>query len=181
MNSHPYLDATRQWVERVVIDLNLCPFAKRELVKDRIRFAVTEADSEDALVWALQEELQRLDRQPEIETTLLIHPRVLTDFQDYIDFLAVAEGLLTHQGYEGIYQIASFHPHYQFEGTAGADAENYTNRSPYPVLHLLREASLSRAIDQYPDVDAIPQRNIQVVDRLGAQHMKALLRTCCEG
>ncbi len=178
VNQHPYMDATRRWVERVVIDLNLCPFAKRELVKERVHFTVTEADGEDALVWALQEELQRLDRQPEIETTLLIHPWVLSDFQDYVDFLAVAEGLLAHLGYEGIYQIASFHPNYQFEGTAEADAENYTNRSPYPMLHLLREASLSRAIDQYPDVDAIPDRNIGVVCQLGQNHMKALLRSC---
>ncbi|MDX1756087.1 MAG: DUF1415 domain-containing protein [Marinobacter sp.] len=178
MNPQTCIDTTRQWVERVVIDLNLCPFAKRELVKERIRFAVCHADCEEALALSLQEEIRHLDRHPETETTLLIHPDVLTDFQDYIEFLALAEGMLEHFGYEGTYQLASFHPHYQFDGTDPDDVENYTNRSPYPMLHLLREASLSRAIDHYPEPEAIPERNMERVRQLGPAHMRALLRFC---
>ena len=178
MNPQSCIDTTRQWVERVVIDLNLCPFAKRELVKERIRFTVSDADCEEALALSLQEEFLYMDRHPETETTLVIHPGVLADFQDYIEFLAVAEGMLVHMGYEGIYQIASFHPNYQFDGTDLDDVENYTNRSPYPMLHLLREASLSRAIDQYPEPEAIPERNMERVRQLGPTYMRALLRSC---
>ena len=174
----PYVDATRNWVETVVVGLNLCPFAKRELVRDRIRFAVTGAVTEDNLLLALHDEIQRLDADEEIETTLLIHPQVLQDFHHYNEFLAEADGLLAHLGYEGIYQIASFHPDYQFGGTEPEDVENYTNRSPYPMLHLLRESSLEQAIASYPDTETIPRQNVEAVERLGRDHMQALLRAC---
>jgi len=172
------VQATRKWVEDVVVGYNLCPFAKRELVRDRVRFVVSEADNEDSLLQALQTELLRLDDEPEIETTLLIHPHVLQDFADYNEFLGAADGLLTYLDMEGIYQIASFHPEYQFAGTESNDAENYTNRSPYPMLHLLREASLESAIDNHPDVDGIPPRNIELMNNLGAEKMRALLAEC---
>lgn len=178
MNQQTVIQATRQWVESVVIDLNLCPFARRELVNNRVRFAATEAQTPDALLDDLQQELLKLVDDDSIETTLLVHPAVLHDFHDYNDFLAVADGLVEILELEGVIQVASFHPDYQFAGTAADAAENYTNRSPYPMLHLLREASLEKAIATYPDTDAIPQRNIKRVEALGQDAMKALLAAC---
>jgi hypothetical protein len=178
VNAEQVVDTTRRWLEDVVIDLNLCPFAKRELVRERVRFSVTGATSEDDLIAALHGELQFLLDHPEVETTLLIHPGVLQDFGPYNVFLAVADELLAYLELDGVVQIASFHPAYQFEGTEPDAAENYTNRSPWPMLHLLREASLDTAIERYPDVDGIPERNIDLTNRLGAGHMRALLLAC---
>ncbi|WP_111642872.1 DUF1415 domain-containing protein [Marinimicrobium alkaliphilum] len=172
------IESTRHWVERVVIDLNLCPFAKRELVNGRVRFSVSEALDRATLLEDLQRELQRLDSDTSIETTLLIHPQVLTDFYDYNNFLDEVDILLEHLGYDGIFQVASFHPDYQFGGTAPEDPENYTNRAPYPVLHLLREASLEQAINHYPDTGLIPERNIALMNEMGVDKLKALLATC---
>ena len=178
MNQQAVIQATRQWVEKVVVDLNLCPFARRELVNERVRFAVTEARTPDTLLEDLQRELLKLADDHSIETTLLIHPGVLQDFHDYNDVLAMADGLVEMLDLEGVFQVASFHPDYQFADTAADAAENYTNRSPCPMLHLLREASLERAIAAYPDTDAIPQRNIERVEALGQTAMKALLASC---
>lgn len=178
MNQQAVIQATRNWVETVVVDLNLCPFARRELVNNRVRFAVTEAQTADALLSELQREMMKLVDDVSIETTLLIHPGVLQDFHDYNEFLAMADGLVDILELEGVIQIASFHPHYQFAGTTADAAENYTNRSPWPMLHLLREASLEQAIAAYPDTDAIPQRNIERVEALGQDAMKALLASC---
>ena len=178
MNKQAIIDTTRQWVEKVVIDLNLCPFARRELVNNRIRFTVTDAQTPDALLMELQQELLRLADDDSIETTLLIHPEVLRDFPHYNDFLDVADGLVQLLELEGMLQIASFHPQYQFAGTAENAVENYTNRSPWPMLHLLREASLERAIASYPDTADIPARNIERVEALGLAAMEALLASC---
>ena len=180
MSESQIVNATRKWVEDVVVGYNLCPFAKRELVRDRVRFVVSNAETEDELVQAVHEELQRLSDEPEIETTLLVHPQVLQDFSAYNEFLDVTDGLLAYLELEGVFQIASFHPDYQFADTDPDAAENYTNRSPYPMLHLLREASLERAIESYPDVEGIPQRNIELMDELGADKMKAILHSCFE-
>lgn len=128
----------------------------------------------------LHQEWDLLDRQPEIETTLLIHPEVLEDFADYNQFLNSAEGLLTDLGWEGVFQLASFHPHYQFAGSQPEDPENYTNRSPVQLLHILRESSLEDAIDRYPDVDAIPARNIEFVNRLGLEALRQALKKCTD-
>ena len=174
------ISATRKWVEDVVVGYNLCPFAKRELVRNRVRFVVSEAETEDELLQALHSELQRLEDEPEIETTLLIHPGVLQDFGPYNEFLDAADGLLAYLDMEGVYQIASFHPDYRFAGTEPDAAENYTNRSPFPMLHLLREASLEAAIDSYPDVDGIPQRNIELMNELGSEKMRSILRSCLD-
>jgi hypothetical protein len=171
----------RRWVETVVVDLNLCPFAKRELVKNRVRFAVTQAKTEEQLLTALQSELELLSREPSVETTLLIHPDVLSGFYDYNQFLGYAEELLVQMKMEGVYQIASFHPDYQFAGTQSTDAENYTNRSPYPMLHLIREESLERAIAAYPDVDKIPLRNTELMNSLGEDRLRMLLQACFDG
>jgi hypothetical protein len=161
-----------------VVGLNLCPFAKRELVNDRVRFAVTDSTTEEQLLAALQAELELLNNDANIETTLLIHADVLQDFYDYNQFLNVADELLLQMNLDGVYQVASFHPHYQFGGTARDDAENYTNRSPYPMLHLIREESLERAIAGYPDVDQVPERNIALMNRLGQEKLQALLQAC---
>ncbi len=178
MGESEVTNATRKWVEDVVVGYNLCPFAKRELVRNRVRFVVSEAETEDELLQALHSELQRLEDEPEIETTLLIHPGVLQGFAPYNEFLDAADGLLTYLDMEGVYQIASFHPDYQFAGTEPDAAENYTNRSPFPMLHLLREASLEAAIDGYPDVDGIPQRNIELMNDLGSEKMRSILNLC---
>lgn len=180
MKDEQIIAAVRHWVETMVVGMNLCPFAKRELVKERVRFVTTEADNQEALLLVLHDELERLTQQPDIETTLLIHPQVLQDFYDYNDFLYLADRLLVQMELEGVYQIASFHPGYQFGGTEPEDAENYTNRSPYPVLHLLREDSLERVIADYPNVDDIPERNIALMNELGTNKLKALLQDCFE-
>ena len=180
MGETEVISATRKWVEDVVVGYNLCPFAKRELVRNRVRFVVSEAETEDELLQALHSELQRLEDEPEIETSLLIHPGVLQDFGPYNEFLDAADGLLAYLDMEGVYQIASFHPDYQFAGTKPDAAENYTNRSPFPMLHLLREASLEAAIDSYPDVDGIPQRNIELMNELGSEKMRSILRSCLD-
>ncbi len=170
----------RNWVERVVVAHNLCPFAKRELDAGKVRFAVTDADDEEQLLLELADELQRLNREPDIETTLLIHPQVLQDFLDYNQFLAACDELLEQASLDGIYQIASFHPDYQFAGTEPGDAENYSNRSPYPMLHILREDSVARAVANHPDVEGIPERNIALLRELGSEQLRATLQGCFE-
>ena len=177
-NDEHVILAVRNWVEALVVGMNLCPFAKRELVKNRVRFVTTTAITEEQLLLVLRAELERLNAEPEIETTLLIHPDVLQDFYDFNDFLHDADSLLVEMELEGIYQVASFHPDYQFGGTSPRDAENYTNRSPYPVLHLLREDSLERVIADYSNVDDIPQRNIELMNELGRDKLQALLQSC---
>ncbi|MBU0542694.1 MAG: DUF1415 domain-containing protein [Limnobacter sp.] len=175
------IEATRRWVEQVVVAFNLCPFAKRELVKDRVRFVVSKAKDEATLLDELAHELALLNVDEAVETTLLIHPQVLQDFYHYNDFLEAADELLVDMNLEGVYQVASFHPDYQFGGTEPDDVENYTNRSPYPMLHLLREDSLSEAIDNYPEVDLIPERNIDCMNEQGLEKMQTLLNACLKG
>ncbi len=171
--------ATRRWLERAVIGLNLCPFAKAVHVKDQVRFVLSEAATPDALLQELAEELAWLaDTDPEVvDTTLLVHPRVLEDFGDYNDFLDQADAAIDALGLEGEIQVASFHPDYRFAGTAPDDPGNLTNRSPHPMLHLLREASIDRAVAAYPDPDVIVERNIATMERLGAAGYRALLAT----
>lgn len=177
-NDEQVILAVRNWVETLVVGMNLCPFAKRELVKNRVRFVATAATTQEQLLQVLRAELELLNTDSAIETTLLIHPDVLQNFYDFNDFLHDADSLLVEMEEEGIYQIASFHPDYRFGGTSPSDAENYTNRSPYPVLHLLREDSLERVIADYPNVDDIPQRNIELMNELGRDKLQALLKSC---
>ena len=169
---------TRRWVDAVVVNLNLCPFAGRELRKNRVRFVVTNANTEEQLLMALEAELQLLGSEVSIETTLLIHPQALPSFYDYNQFLNLSDGLLEQMNLIGIYQIASFHPNYRFDGTDPDATENYTNRSPYPMLHIIREESLERAIADYPDVGQVPARNIVLINRLGRDRLQALLQAC---
>lgn len=178
MENEKIISPVRHWVENLVVGLNLCPFAKRELVKNRVRFSVTDAVTEEQLLLVLQAELELLNSDEAVETTLLIHPKVLQDFYIYNQFLSLADSLLAQMGLVGVYQIASFHPDYQFGGTERDDVENYTNRSPYPMLHLIREESLELAIANYPDSDQIPEANIALLKSLGRDKMQALLQAC---
>lgn len=160
--------ATRKWIETEVIGLNLCPFAREVHAANRIRYAVTGADTPEALRAALVEEARLLQaaEPARVETTLLIHPRVFGAFLDYNDFLDEADAVLEELGLTGILQVASFHPLYQFEGTEPDDVTNRTNRSPYPMMHLLREESVEKAVAAYPDADKIPERNVETMRRL---------------
>ncbi len=160
---------TRAWVAEAVIGLNLCPFAKAVYVKDQVRYVVSHADNEADLAQQLLNELQHLQAaDPELlDTTLLIHPRVLQDFYDYNNFLDVADQVLEDAELDGVMQIASFHPQYQFADALPDDIDNYTNRSPFPVLHLLRESSIDRAVAAFPEASAIFERNIATMRDLG--------------
>jgi len=168
--------ATRTWMEKAVIGLGLCPFAAHAHVRDQIRYVVSDHSEPDDLLEDLAREAQLLHAtNPKLcETTLLIHPRALSDFYEYNEFLAVADEALSDLDLEGELQVASFHPGYQFAGTSTDDIENFTNRSPYPMLHLLREASVTRAVDTYPDVDDIGPRNIETLRSLGHEGWKRL-------
>ncbi len=161
--------ATQTWLERAVIGLNLCPFAKSVHVKKQIRYFVSAAQTPEALLADLVAELRLLQASDpsEIDTTLLMHPQVLVDFLDYNDFLELVDAAIYDEGLEGELQVASLHPQYQFAGTLPQDMENCSNRSPYPMLHLLREASIERAVAAFPDASRIFQRNIDALRSLG--------------
>ena len=168
---------TRRWIERVVVGMNLCPFAKAVMVKNQVRIVVSDASTEDALLHTLGEELLHLrdTAASDVDTTLIVHPEVLTDFYDYNDFLGEADALLDSLGLSGDIQVASFHPDYQFADAALDDASNNTNRAPFPILHLLREDSVTRAVDAYPQPDAIIDRNIATMTELGNAGFDALM------
>ncbi len=161
--------ATRQWLEKAVIGLQLCPFAASPHLHDRVRYRVSAQRSSVGLLEEFSHELQTLQdaEASTCETTLLIHPLVLNDFYDYNDFLEECETALVELGFEGVLQVASFHPSYRFSGSREQDIENYTNRSPYPMLHLLREASVARAVASFPGVDDIGEKNMDTLRRLG--------------
>ncbi len=168
--------ATRRWLERAVIGLNLCPFAKHVHVKGQVRYAVSRAQTSDALLDDLERELKKLvaTKAEILDTTLLIVPYTLTAFEDFVKFLDLVEFAVKIQGLVGVVQVASFHPQYQFAGTEGDDVSNYTNRAPYPTLHLLREASLTKAVEAFPDTDEIYQGNIRTLRTLGVAGWRAL-------
>jgi hypothetical protein len=171
------IEDTRHWLERAVIGLNLCPFAKAVHVKEQIRWVESPARDPEQLLADLVRELQFLAAADPavVETTLLIHPRVLTDFLDYNEFLDVADAAVESLGLAGVLQVASFHPDYQFAGTAPDDVENLSNRSPYPTLHLLREDSIDAAVAAFPEAASIYERNIETLRRLGLQGWHALM------
>lgn len=169
--------ATRHWLERAVIGLNLCPFAKAVYVKRQVRFALSDAELPEDLLEELAEELLRLrdTSADEIDTTLLVHPRVLTDFLDYNDFLDRVDALIEALDLDGELQVASFHPQYRFADSGPEDPGNCTNRAPYPTLHLLREASLDKAVAAYPDADVIVERNLKTMETLGLEGFRKRL------
>ena len=170
------IEDTQKWLLEAVVDLNLCPFAKAVVVKDMVRYRVC-ASAEPADVLAmLREELQHLaEADPDkLDTTLLIAPNALPDFLDFNDFLADCDDVLMDLALDGVLQVADFHPLYQFGGTEVDDIENFTNRTPYPTLHLLREASIDKAVEAYPDASLIFERNIEVLNKLGHAGWAAL-------
>ncbi len=169
MTAHDPIADTRRWLERAVIGLNLCPFAKAVHAKGQVRYVLSEATTPEALLEQLGEELLLLRDTPaeQVDTTLIVHPGVLQDFLDYNDFLALADDLVAQLGLAGELQVASFHPQYQFAGSEPDDIANFTNRAPHPTLHLLREASVERAVAAYPDPDVIVDRNIDTLRDLG--------------
>ena len=170
--------ATQTWLKSFIIEYSICPFAKRELERGSIYFSINHDTKIEKCLHHLMLECDRLDTDPSIETTLLIYANAFTEFDDYLDFIEIAESLLTEQGYEGTYQLASFHPAYCFQGSDPDDAANYTNRSPYAMLHLLREASIEQAVASHPTPESIPQHNIELTRKLGLTKMQALLAAC---
>lgn len=171
------LDDMTRWLERAVIGLNLCPFAKSVQVKGQVRTVVSQADTPEALLAELAAELEHLaEVSPEkTDTTLLVHPGVLQDFMDFNDFLEPAEALLEELDLAGILQIASFHPQFQFADTSPDDIGNYTNRAPWPTLHLIREASIDRAVEAFPEAEMIYERNIETLEKLGLDGWQRLM------
>ncbi len=170
------IHATREWLEKAVIGLNLCPFAKAVHLRGQVRFVVSDATDEESLLADLLHELESLyDADAgEVETTLLIHPWVLGDFLDYNQFLDIADAAISELELDGEIQVASFHPDYQFAGSQPGDIENFSNRSPYPTLHLLRETSIARAVAAFPDAASIYDRNIDTLRSLGHAGWKRL-------
>ena len=171
--------ATRVWLEKAVIGLNLCPFAKAVYLKNQVRFVVSSALHLDGLLEDLDRELDFLAAADpeEVDTTLLIHPTLLPDFLDFNDFLQIAEAAVDEHQLAGVIQIASFHPQFQFADTAPDEMQNYTNRAPYPTLHLLRETSIDKAVVAFPEAETIYQRNIATLEKLGSAGWRALWET----
>lgn len=170
--------ATQAWLKDIIIGYSICPFAKGVWDSGGIRFSIHHNKKTELCLERLMTECELLDSDTAIETTLVIYAHAFRAFDDYLDYLALAEALLVEQGYEGVYQLASFHPDYCFEGAELDDPANYTNRSPYPMLHLLRESSLEQAVASHPNPENIPQRNIELTRKLGLAKMRSLLAAC---
>jgi hypothetical protein len=165
------------WIRSFVIEYSICPFAQHVVDKKTLRIEVSRAIESETALQALFSEINLLENHPDIETTLLILPCFLEDFLDYLDFVDLAEARMTKQGYDGVYQLATFHPDYCFAGVQPDDVSHYTNRSPYPMLHLLRETSLDRAIQHYGPTDQIPDKNIATMHRLGLAKIKKIIQS----
>ena len=176
MTDDEVLNQTRHWLEKAVIGLNLCPFAKAVYVKNQVRLVVSQARHADDLLEELDRELDRLVNTPaeELDTTLLIHPTLFDDFLDFNDFMEIAEDVLDEHGLEGVVQLANFHPRFQFDGTEANDIGHYTNRAPFATIHLLREESIARAVDAFPHAEAIFEENIRTLEKLGHSGWQAL-------
>ena len=176
MTDEEVLITTKHWLKKAVIGLNLCPFAKAVYVKNQVRLVVSHARHADDLLEELDRELDLLVATPasEIDTTLLIHPTLFEDFLDFNDFLEIAEGVVDEHELEGVVQLASFHPKFQFDGTEPDDIGNFTNRAPFAMLHLLREESVERAVAAFPEAASIFEQNIATLKKLGTDGWKAL-------
>ena len=172
------IEQTKKWVTSVVVGCNFCPFAAREVKRNSIHYQVETSTDLNVCLQSFLQECIRLDNEDAIETTLLIFPYALPTFDAYLDFLSLAERALKKKGYEGIYQVASFHPLYRFADSQDNDAANYTNRSIYPMLHLLREEKIEQALQHYPNPEQIPERNIQFAREKGQAYMKILRDSC---
>lgn len=169
------INRTKQWIIDVVIDCNFCPFAAKEMKKGSIHYEILNESTPEIILEAVMNALLLLDKDEEIETSLLILACGFENFEEYLDLADLANELLVEHDYEGIYQIASFHPQYLFEGSTNEDPSNYTNRSPYPMLHFLREESVSKAVKSYPNIEEVPNRNVAFTKEKGLQCMIQLL------
>lgn len=178
ISSEQVIAQTKKWILDVVIGCNLCPFAAREFKRSTIHYQIESSSRPESCLRAFLLECQRLDENPAIETTLLIFPGACQQFDDYLDLVAMAEELLETEGYEGVYQVASFHPDYCFADAAAEDPANYTNRSVYPMLHLLREERLENALANWPDPESIAERNVAFTRKKGLAYMKMLRDSC---
>jgi len=170
------IQQTKNWVREVVIGLNLCPFASQPFNKNRIDYIIATGDNTEQHLHQLAECLQQLDSNTAIDTSLLIFNEAYQNFDDYLDMLDIAEQLLEQLNYSGSYQLASFHPQYLFDSTTENDVSNYTNRSPFPMLHLLREKQIESAVASDIDTDAVPENNIKKLQEMGIEKMQAILK-----
>lgn len=176
METQKEIQQTQKWLEEVVIGFNFCPFAYKVKAENRIRYQCSETDDlEEALLFLL-DEINYLEQHTEIETSLLIYSQGFKNFESYLQLLDLADALIYDQGYEGSYQLASFHPQYRFDGSEEDDPANYTNRAPYPMLHLLREASIEEALKHHLAPEKIPERNIEFAREKGIEEMKLILQ-----
>lgn len=177
-NKTKIIQQTKNWLSNVIIKHSICPFAKREYDNNHIHYEVIESKDLQAQLEQLILQCEALNDDASRETSLLIFPNSLIDFEDYLDLVVIGTELMTKKNYEGVYQLASFHPQYRFEDATIDDASNYTNRSPYPMLHILREASIEKALSSFTNPEDIPERNIQLTRDLGLKAMKDLLADC---
>lgn len=174
MNHEKAIAHTKKWIQEVVIGCNFCPFAAREYNKGTIHFEIADDPGLKSILEIFVRELQRLEERQDIETTLIILVTGFSDFNEYLNLVDTTEKLLKKENYEGVYQVASFHPHYILQGSTEDDPANFTNRSPYAMLHLLREDSISKAVDKYPDASSIPLKNIEFARQKGLAYMQSL-------
>ena len=179
MSNEHVIEHTQKWLRSFIVKLNICPFAKRELDRGSVKIHVAQTKKTQHALEELLMELIFLDKNASVETTLLIFPTLFRDFFQYLDFVDYAELLIREQGYEGVYQLATFHPDYCFADAEMDDVSNYTNRSPYPMLHLLREASVEKAIAHYGDTAKIPENNIATMEKLGLKKIEKILARAC--
>lgn len=172
------ISQTREWVSSVIVKYNFCPFARKEVENNCIHYIVSNANTIDDAVMDMLEQCIELDRESERETTLIMFDNGFSDFEDFLDLVDLANALLVAQGFEGKYQIANFHPDYVFADSNESDAANYTNRAPFPTLHLIREASMSEALENYNEPESIPEHNINLARRKGIDFWHKLLQNC---
>lgn len=180
LSDEKIIEQTKRWIQDVVVGCNFCPFAAKVVKQHAIHYIVENGSTKQAALQTFIQECNRLYESEDIETTIILFPHAFEKFEDYLDLVDLAESLLKKEGYEGIYQVASFHPNYRFAGTDEEDAANFTNRSVYPMLHLLREESIEKALEKYPDAAGIPERNINFAREKGLVYMK-MLRDGCLG
>jgi uncharacterized protein len=173
-----YIQQTQQWIQSFIISLNLCPFAQREMDKGSVRIEVSSATTNEKALKDLKEEIALLNTNNKIETSFLLFPMFLQDFFDYLDFSYLAEASLLAQGYEGVYQLATFHPNYCFADANVDDVTNYTNRSPYPMLHILREESVEKAIAYFGNTGSIPENNMARLRMIGTDEVEKMVQEC---
>lgn len=173
-----FIDHTQKWVKEVIMKYNICPFARKEVENNSIRYVVIEQTKIKMVIKNLISECELLNTQDKVETSLLILPRGFEGFYDYLNLVDRANDALLDNGYEGQYQLASFHPDYCFEDAPQDDVANYTNRSPYPTLHIIREASMEKALSEYRDPESIPERNIAFARKKGCDFFEKLLAQC---